>query len=90
MSFPHRCSKTGCRTRKALKRPIDQYIRRPLCPSCGQDSLKLDKAKQRENHSAKCKCDGYWFPHRKGSLWCRHSTIVPTEEDYQTRYAGTV
>jgi hypothetical protein len=21
-----------------------------------------------------CNCDGYWFPHREGSLWCNYAT----------------
>jgi hypothetical protein len=37
--------------------------------------LFLDKARLKRNQAYRkqhlCHCDGYWFPHRKGSLQCR-------------------
>jgi len=85
MSYPYRCSKPGCRKRIALKQKIEQYVDGKNCPACGKDSLKLDTNKRREGRRMRCSCDGYHFPHRKGSLWCIHSTIVPTDDDHRNR-----
>lgn len=40
---------------------------------------------KKENKLNKCLCDGYWFPHRKGSKWCIHSTVEINEQDYLER-----
>lgn len=50
--------------------PSDRY-----CPRCDRVGLFLDKDRLKRNKSYRkdllCHCDGYWFPHRKGSLQCR-------------------
>lgn len=94
MSHNYRCTiKRRCGVRVSLPRLIDQYIRRPMCPECGKDTLKIDPAiKTQRKKWQLCKCDGLpWSgPHRKGgSVWCKHHPIGPTEEDYQNRYRST-
>lgn len=34
----------------------------------------------------RCDCDGYHFPHSKGSKWCRHNAKPLTDRDYEERY----
>lgn len=64
-----RCRKCG--TRKALPRQPEQYTRPPPCPSCGERSWRRDKW-MHTRYLASCLCDGYWFKHRRGSLYCHH------------------
>jgi hypothetical protein len=69
MKLPFRCwqcwKRLSCRTP-----PIDRY-----CPACGKVGLYLDKTRLARNKAYQklclCYCDGYWFPHRKGSLACK-------------------
>lgn len=67
--FPYRCR--DCRTRRTLRKRKERYMREPSC-ACGGD-LILDVYRKRKEHArVMCLCDGYWFPHRRGSKWCRH------------------
>lgn len=86
MGFQYRCSirrKCGCT--KLLKKRIDEYHVRPLCPSCKRDTLKPIYVKERERTiRRKCVCDGYIYPHRKGTApWCIHSPREPTDEEHE-------
>lgn len=87
MSYPYRCRRSICRKRVTFRKRIEHYTRTRLCPVCGHDSLSLDLAKRREAKRNVCYCDGYHFPHRKGSApWCKHATRLPSDQDYEEKY----
>ena len=75
-----RCSK--CRARRNLSQHPEAYIRRPRCRRCGAvGTLKIDAYRdsgQERRKAPTCNCDGWWFPHRRGSGGCIHR---PTLED---------
>lgn len=85
MSYPYRCRRRSCSARRTLRKKLEQYVREPKCRECGGE-LRLDRWKMKDHKKAKCTCDGYHFPHRKGSKWCNYSTVELTEEDYKQRY----
>lgn len=68
IKLPFRCWQCWRRFTTRIP-PPDRY-----CPYCGKVGLFLDKARLARNLSYRklhlCHCDGYWFPHRKGSLKC--------------------
>jgi len=79
----------NCRSRRSLPKMLAFYVKEPKCLACGRNTLTLDKHRMKKEvgpEANNCFCDGYHFPHRKGSKWCRDSTSPPTEEDYQDRY----
>lgn len=78
----YRCTrKKSCGQRVKLRKPIDQYARRPLCPACGNDSLKLDAAHYRRKRKLKCVCPGVPYPHERGTVvGCEHYAKPMTEE----------
>jgi hypothetical protein len=85
MSYNYRCSiHRRCGARRTLKKPIEQYVRRPHCLRCGMDSLKPVKERKRNTFRA-CYCDGYHYPHSKGSKWCRYSKSILTDDDLEER-----
>lgn len=60
-----------CEARRVLRRHPDAYYRLPSCKVCGRRSYRVDRwMMQRDTWAAACKCGGYWFIHRKGSLHC--------------------
>ncbi len=71
-----RCRK--CEARRALPRHPSQYVLQPRCrtPGCGARDYRPDKWMNQRNTSdfgkgsQGCACGGYWFKHRKGSLFC--------------------
>ena len=71
---PHRCS--HCETRHTFARRWDTYLRAKRCRSCKGQRFYVDtwmqKRKTDYRRLHKCQCDGYHFPHRKGSYWCIH------------------
>jgi len=83
----YRCtSRNKCGKRRALPRPIEQYVRTPVCKACG-GALKADKAQTRRNRANTCKCDGLPYPHRRAStVWCCEHPIGPLDYDYRERY----
>lgn len=85
MRYLYRCSKEACKVRRALKRQVEFYLREPKCKRCGS-RLRLDKHRMHETRAQRCHCDGYAFPHRKGSKWCRFYAGVLTDEDYAQRH----
>lgn len=87
MTHVYRCTHRGCRRRVILARPLARYQRTPKCPEClrpitGHEDRALKAQRRRE----RCGCDGYHFPHRKGSKWCAFTHNPPTDADYAARY----
>lgn len=42
-----------------------------LCPACRRELIVDDyRSSGREAKARRCKCGGYHFPHRRGSLFC--------------------
>jgi len=70
MSYPYRCTRRTCRKRVTLKKHKEAYQRPKYCHEC-KGNIKFDRWQKAERKKSKCLCDGYHFPHRKGSLWCR-------------------
>lgn len=80
----YRCTKSKCRARRALPMKIEKYTKRPLCLSCGHDSLKLDVYSHRSGKTLKCTCDGVPFPHKVGTMKaCKHYKGVVDCEEYR-------
>lgn len=88
--FRYRCSREVCKARVTLPRRIEEYVRPPKCKRCGGNAFRLDSHRHSKEVGAglaKCYCDGYHFPHRKGGgVWCRHHPTGPSAEDYTERY----
>jgi hypothetical protein len=44
---------------------------------------------RRDTKRTRCDCEGYWFPHRRGSLFCwyrpDHSARYPGDPDFADR-----
>lgn len=59
-----------------------------MCPGCNQDTLvDVTKAERIRTHRRTCTCDGYFFPHHKGTEpWCINAKIGPDDQDYEDRY----
>lgn len=89
MSVNYRCTTAKCRRRRTLKKELNAYARTPRCLSCG-GRLSHDPEPRRRSHRDRCWCDGYHFPHRKGTEpWCSRAKIGPSDEDYINRYGST-
>lgn len=83
-----RCAK--CRARRCLKRHPDRYERLPACRTCGHRTYRVDRWMNRRNTTRMaCICTGYWFPHRRGSLYCWHradgTNRYPGDPDFRDR-----
>ncbi len=79
-----------CLTRRVLSKHPEQYTRLPSCDCCGKRNYRLDKWMNKRNTRAQsCNCAGYWFPHRKGSLFCHYradgSGRYPGDADFKDR-----
>ena len=81
MTVPHRCTiRRRCGKMVTLKRHIDQYIRRPKCPGCGQDTLQPYYCMRLRDLRVTCKCGGVHFPHKRGLIlskneFCKHAVF---------------
>lgn len=84
MRHQYRCTRSKCRKRYSFHKPIDEYATDRLC-SCGGE-LKHDPEPHIRAKRDRCNCDGYHFPHRRGSLWCNHFEGERIEDDYNDRY----
>lgn len=73
MRYRCRCSK--CRQRKTLnKHPYEYSIKKYITCACGGEFI-VDKYRMNiELKSKPCKCDLWWFPHRKSNK-CRGSNV---------------
>jgi hypothetical protein len=73
-----------CGQRVKLRKPIDQYKKRPMCPACKHDSLKIDLAHYKRKRRLKCNCQGVPFPHERGTIiGCQHYARPVTEDEYR-------
>lgn len=70
----YRCA--GCKKRISTENDMSHFF----CSKCGS-------AKAYPSFERVCRCDGYHFPHRKGSKWCIHSAVKLTEDDFRERSA---
>ena len=65
-----RCRK--CSARQVKARHPDDYCRPPRCRKCkAVGSLLVNAwANRRPWRALTCNCDGYWFPHKRGTGSC--------------------
>jgi len=84
--YNYRCTHRHCRKRTTLKHHKEWYIKTPHCKVCG-GNIKHDPHVKIASKKNVCFCDGYHFPHRKGTEpWCSKAKIGPCEEDQEDRY----
>ncbi len=87
MRLPHRC--TRCERRVTFSRLWSTFIRRKRCWFCGGEKFFVDRWMLRRGREQKCICDGYHFPHRKGSRMCFENPMLPEiEEKLRTGWAN--
>lgn len=86
MTYNYRCTRDRCRRRVTKRRRIEEYVHdhHRRCPACG-GNLSFDPAPRRQTKRRTCRCDGYHFPHHRGSMWCIHYEGELTEEDLRDR-----
>lgn len=66
------CRCRCCQTRQVLARQPAEYALQHDCRNCGARSWRADRwMNERNVRAATCNCDGYHFPHRRGSLGCK-------------------
>ncbi|WP_157958691.1 hypothetical protein [Salinicola sp. CPA57] len=72
-----------CGARQVKPKHPDEYVRGPRCRNCARvGTLRIDKwADSKPWRRHVCRCDGYHFPHREGSLWCYENPDYPVEVD---------
>lgn len=73
-----------------LRRHPDDYLRQPQCNVCGKRNFRIDAWMQKRNtHATACTCAGYWFWHRRGSLYCWKradgTDRLPGDSDFNDR-----
>lgn len=91
MTVPHRCTiKRRCGKYVTLKRPIDEYVYRPKCPGCGQDTLKPWYYGRIRDQAVTCQCGGISYPHKRGLIlneneFCHHAEFDPEFGPIKTR-----
>lgn len=73
-----------------FKRRPDEYERPPRCRDCGKSNFRVDAwMMKRDTHGQACTCAGYWFWHRRGSLYCWYrkdgSDRLPGDVDFADR-----
>ncbi len=87
MTHVYRCTHDDCRRRVILTRRLERYVRTPKCPGCDRPLTgREDRAVKLQRRRLRCTCDGYHFPHRRGSLYCVHATRPLTDADHEARY----
>lgn len=80
----YRCK---CGKRRALPKPVEEYIYKPKCKACGLLLHYRDKWQERKNLETTCNCGNPHYPHREGShIFCIHSNNEPSNEDYAHYY----
>ncbi|AOY00128.1 hypothetical protein [Jeongeupia sp. USM3] len=79
----HHCRCRHCQTRKKLRRHPDNYLMQPACPVCARRDWRVDNwMMRRDTRAMACRCGGYWFQHRQGSLAC-HYNANGTEREFE-------
>jgi hypothetical protein len=74
----------ACGQRVKLRTCIELYAKRPHCPACGRDSLRLDIAQAKRNRRLTCLCGGVPYPHNRGTvIGCTDYAKSVTEEQYR-------
>ena len=70
MRWHCRCRK--CKARQVKAQHPDAYARPPRCRACGVAGALVVNAwaNARPWRKTTCCCDGYWFPHKKGTGAC--------------------
>jgi hypothetical protein len=71
------CNAFGSRVTRRLAphEYVGAHRRLGQCRCCKRDlSIDWYRTTGRENRANKCRCNGYAFPHRRGSLYCQHFT----------------
>lgn len=62
-----------CKSRRCLPRKLGEYLRVPACGVCGLRKWRADRwMNRRDTGAVRCDCAGYWFPHRRASLYCHY------------------
>ncbi|WP_186061014.1 hypothetical protein [Burkholderia gladioli] len=89
MRFHCRCR--HCERRKTF-RDDPRVLERSAFPkcACGARDWRYDKwMNNRDTGATACRCNGYPFPHRRGSFLCRHrkdgSDRLPGDPDFWDR-----
>ncbi|MDR6447442.1 hypothetical protein J2794_003558 [Paraburkholderia terricola] len=73
-----------------MRRNPRYYARLPACTVCGKRNYRVDRwMNRRDTGKTRCDCVGYWFPHRRGSLFCWNradgSGRYPGDADFADR-----
>lgn len=75
-----RCNRFVCQARRRLPKHPDEYVRRPRCRRCGKGFYRPDPYRTAgKEHRKGCGCDGYSFPHRRGSKYCFQNPALTAE-----------
>jgi hypothetical protein len=73
--IPHRCSR--CFARHSFRFHWKTYAKSLRCRRCGSESFYIDKRRASRGATQNCYCDGYFYPHRRGSRCCRNGGSNP-------------
>ena len=88
MRYLYRCTHNDCRQRIALRYPREHYVRAKKCKACGRELTgQRDREPRQRSKKHRCFCDGYHFPHRMKSLYCRENPKPLTEAQAEARSA---
>ena len=83
----HNCRCIKCMKRVTIRHRLDWYLKPPICQACKGKLYSTNDYDKARNKRLVCNCDGYHFPHRKGTEpWCCDAKIGPDEEDYRLRH----
>lgn len=86
----YRCRCRHCRARRTLNQHPDAYQRPPKCRCGRNDGWVIDRYRdsRKEARRFTCDCDGWWFPHRRGSEGCHHhEKRIPDPDDFTPFWA---
>lgn len=96
MSYLYRCKaryKSGpykgkrCQQRHALPRKVEDYTRKPKCPSCGNFISFMDTWQMNKNKETTCNCGLPIYPHRAGShVLCKQYTGPASDEELEAAF----
>lgn len=81
-----RCSK--CRHRKSFYKHPERYSKPKKC-TCGGLYI-IDVYRNTKENKTPCTCDGWWFPHRLGSVGCNYRDSLKLEGSRVVRHSPDV